>query len=372
MAETWKGRAVGGWSGDLMSRHTVLLALVAPIIVTNISASSSAKTLQIQQELDSLVPDLLEEHRVPGAAIAVVEKDQNLVRGYGLRRADLPEPIGPDTVFEAASLGKPVFAYAMLKREAEGLLDLDRPLSASLQTPFVDGDPRIDRITARHVLAHTTGFPNWRPKRFSENPGPLQFLRDPGSQFGYSGEGYSYLQVVIEEQTGVGLEAIMQAQVFGPLGMTRSGFRWSAHFEPDFAWPHNHWGEAGYKWYPEKAGVAYSLHSTARDFARFLETMLADDDRIAAAMLAPQVTLPGTAQLAWSLGWGIEHRPDGDWFWQWGDNDRFKHFAMGSRRQQRAILVLTNGRNGAKVHRAIIEAVLGFQPRSLSFEMIRY
>ena len=349
-----------------------MLALAACAAPAGLPPPSFAGSLPVEHKLDSLIPGLLEKHRVPGAAVAVVQNGETLVRGYGLRRADLPEPVGPDTVFEAASLGKPVFAYAMMKRVAAGQLDLDRPLAASLETPFVDDDPRVDVITARHVLAHTTGFPNWRPKRFSQSPGPLKILHDPGSQFGYSGEGYSYLQVVIEEQIGDGLEAIMQANVFGPLGMTRSGFLWSAYFEPDFAWPHNHWGEAGYKWYPEKAGAAFSLHSTARDFARFLETMLAEDDPIAAAMLAPQVTLPGTAQLAWSLGWGIEHRPDGDWFWQWGDNDRFKHFAMGSRRKQRGIVVLTNGRNGAKVHRAVIEAVLGFQPRALSFELIRY
>ncbi len=75
---------------------------------------------------------------------------------------------------------------------------------------------------------------------------------------------------------------------------------------------------------------------------------------------------------AWSLGWGIERRPDGDWFWHWGDNEGFKHFVMGSRRQGRAVLVLTNARRGARVYRAVVEAVLGFLPKALDLKCIRY
>jgi len=67
-------------------------------------------------------------------------------------------------VFEAASLSKPVMAYAVLKLADAGKLDLDKPLSQYLDKPYIDNDERLNLITARRVLTHTTGFPNWRPR----------------------------------------------------------------------------------------------------------------------------------------------------------------------------------------------------------------
>ena len=326
----------------------------------------------MEQRLDALLPGLLADYAVPGAAIAVMDGDAHLLRTYGLRRNGTQEPVGSETVFEAASLGKPLFAYAIVQRVVAGDLDLDRPLSGVLEEPFLLGDDRIHEITARRVLSHTTGFPNWRPNRFSSKPGALEILRQPGSAFGYSGEGYMYLQAVIEQETGKRLDAVMQSDVFAPLGMTRSAFVWSEDFAPDFALPHNDQGEPGVKQRLRLAGAAYSLHSTLEDFARFLSRMLAEDDATADAMLRPQIAFCDNAALGWSLGWGIERREDGDWFWQWGDNQGFKHFVMGSRSRQKAVLVFTNGDRGANVHRAVTEAVLGFSPQALELDLIRY
>lgn len=327
-------------------------------------------SLPLEQRLDALVPALLDEHRVPGAAVAVIEPAGVLIRGYGLRHGKQPEPVGAETVFEAASLGKPLFAYAMMKRVLAGDLDLDRPLSDQLAEPFAEDGEWLPRITARHVLSHTTGFPNWRPKRFSGDPGPLRVLVEPGSQFGYSGEGYMYLQGVTERRTSQPLDRVMEPSVLDSLGMVSTGYLWSDRFEADFATPHGYWGQIREKWRPQVPGAAYSLHSTASDLARFLEAMLAEDDAVAEAMLRPQVEI--SEHLAWSLGWGLEPRPDGDWFWQWGDNEGFKHFVMGSRSAGRAVLVLTNARRGAHVYRAVVQSVLGFLPEALDFEKIQY
>ena len=327
-------------------------------------------TLPLEERLDALLPGLLAEHGVPGAAVVMIEGGETLVRGYGLRRAGRPEPIGPDTVFEAASLGKPLFAYAMMQRVEAGALDLDRPLAEDLERLPTEDEARFRRITARQVLAHTTGLPNWRPNRFSDDPGPLRVLRKPGEAFGYSGEGYMALQQVSERQAGESMERSIQTSLFEPLGMSRSRYSWTRSFETDFALPHDREGKTGEKRYLRRAGAAYSLHSTAADLARFLQRMLDRTDAIAEAMLAPQVEISG--RLAWSLGWGLERRPECDWFWQWGDNSGFKHFALGSRRQGRAVLVLTNGDKGPHVYRTVVEAALGVRPEALSFKMIRY
>jgi len=351
--------------------RTAALALSAFLLASALTAGRSAiaddQSAPFQQTLDGLVPGLLAERHVPGAAVAVVDAGRTLVRGYGQRRAKSPEPVGPETVFEAASLGKPVFAYAIMLRVADGRLDLDRPLSESLDAPFAEDSDRLWRITARHVLAHTTGFPNWRPRRFSDPPGTLVILREPGSAFGYSGEGYMYLQAVVERRSGETLERLMQESLLSPLGMTRSSYLWSDAFEADFAQPHGYWGQAGKKWRGRRAGVAFSLHATAADLARFLEAMLARDNLVAEAMLVPQVEPAYGEGLAWSLGWGLERRPEGDWFWQWGDNEGFEHFVIGSRPEGRAVLVLTNGDRGARVYRTVVEAVLEFRPRSFEW-----
>lgn len=143
-------------------------------------------------------------------------------------------------MFEAGSTSKPVFAYAVLKLCERGIMALDVPLAASKAAPWLTGDPRAALITARHVLSHTSGFPNWRSK---DDPLRVQFA--PGSQWSYSGEGYSYLQSVVTHLTGTvdrsacsrfeegvmvcatDIDAFMRRQVLAPFGMARSGYVWN-------------------------------------------------------------------------------------------------------------------------------------------------
>ncbi len=328
------------------------------------------ESLPLDARLDALVPALLAEHKVPGAALVFLAPDRTLVRGYGLRRAGGGEPVGPETLFEAASLGKPLFAYVMMQRVLDGALDLDRPLAIGLERLPSEDEALFRQITARHVLSHTTGLPNWRPKHFTPEPEPLRVHRVPGSAYGYSGEGFMYLQRVSEGRLGESMESIVQRSLLAPLGMATTSYTWAEAFESDHALPHDDKGEPGQPRRLHKVGVAYSLHSTASDLARFLERMLAEADPVAEAMLAPQVEIEG--RLAWSLGWGLERRDDGDWFWQWGDNSGFKHVVYGSRSRRRAVLVLTNGDKGANVHSVVVETLLGFRPEALDFRMIRY
>jgi CubicO group peptidase (beta-lactamase class C family) len=116
--------------------------------------------------LERDIPHLMSDGEIPGLSIAVVRNGKLAwSRGFGVKNSETQEPVGDNTVFEAASLSKPVFAYAVLKLVEEGKLDLDTPLNAYLPGRYdVGDDPRLDQITARRVLSHTTGFPNWRPR----------------------------------------------------------------------------------------------------------------------------------------------------------------------------------------------------------------
>src|SRR5919112_1759048 len=172
--------------------------------------------------LDSLIPALLDSAGVPGLALATVSRGRIVwARGFGSRRQGETERIDTATVFEAASLGKPVFAYAVMKLVDEGRFDLDRPLASYQPLPDLSQDSRYQRITARMVLSHTSGLPN------EVRPGEhlsLQF--EPGTRFSYSGAGFAYLQRVIEGVVRTPLDTFVRRTVFEPLHMTNSAYRW--------------------------------------------------------------------------------------------------------------------------------------------------
>ena len=142
----------------------------------------------------------MERGHIPDVAIAFFSRN----RVQTLFCTSSAEVLFPDAIYEAASLSKPVLALGVLTLVQEGKLDLDRPLSTYLShayehqdNPFRPGatdavsDPRFSKITARMVLSHTSGLPNW-----SHN-GPLTLQSDPGTKWSYSGEGYVYLQAVV-------------------------------------------------------------------------------------------------------------------------------------------------------------------------------
>ena len=133
------------------------------------------------------IPELMAQKNVVGLSVALVQEAEGKSRptvawqrGFGLKDKASGEPVTHETVFQAASLSKPIFAYAVLKACAEGLLDLDTPLSDYLPEPYIPDDARLHRIAARHVLSHTSGFPNWRPK-----DQPLRTHFPAGERFAY-------------------------------------------------------------------------------------------------------------------------------------------------------------------------------------------
>src|SRR5215468_2276665 len=175
--------------------------------------------------LDKSLPDLMAKGAVPGLSIALIrDRTTYWVHSFGVRDAKSGQPVTEETIFEAASLSKPVFAYAVLKLVDQGKLDLDTPLTHywPSDSPYsIDpaNDPRLQQITARIVLSHRTGFPNWRP-----DGKPLTIYFAPGSRFSYSGEGYVYLQRTVERIESKPLNQIMQEIVFAPLGMNDSTY----------------------------------------------------------------------------------------------------------------------------------------------------
>jgi CubicO group peptidase (beta-lactamase class C family) len=178
-------------------------------------------------DLEEQIPKLMADAGVPGISIAIVQ-DAKLLwhRGFGVRDSESKALFDNDTVFEVASLSKPVFAYAVMKLCEKGVMDLDRPLTKYTPERFLPDDPRLDLITARHCLSHTSGFPNWR-----SDEEPLKLLFTPGEKWSYSGEGYSYLQSVVTHLTGTDTATYIKRNLLTPFRMTSSGYLWSDTME---------------------------------------------------------------------------------------------------------------------------------------------
>ena len=165
---------------------------------------------------------LMREKKIPGLSMAIIENSEIVLHSeLGVKNSQTKDLIDKDTLFEAASLSKPVFAYGVLKLVEKGQLNLDKPLVEYLAHSDIKNDERVNCITARMVLTHTSGFPNWRPKNES-----LKIHFQPGERFSYSGEGFLYLQKVIEQISGLSLEDYIKKNVFTPLEMNHSTFVW--------------------------------------------------------------------------------------------------------------------------------------------------
>jgi CubicO group peptidase (beta-lactamase class C family) len=310
---------------------------------------------------------LLKNSHVPGLAYAVIRGGKIVdVKTFGVRDATSMNPVDEHTVFEVASLSKPVFAYAVLQLVDSGVLSLDDPLSKYVPD-YVKGDPRAALVTVGDVLSQTSGLQNWRSKT-----SPLKTYFAPGSRFSYSGEGFIWLQRVVVAITGETLNDLMARLVFDPLEMKRSSYIWRSDFEADYAMPHDAQLTPGNKKRPAKPRVASTLHTTAADYARFLQAVLSGArlrPATAAAWLKPQIRLyqrciecvqldtPDADQhVAWGLGWGLE--PGQGLFFHWGDNGGFKAFVVGSVATQSAVVVFTNGSNGMAIMPDIISQLM--------------
>lgn len=358
--------------GVMSSTHRMIPFLVSFLFALPSQANDNSPHVA---KIEAQIPKLLAKTKVPGLSFALIENGQVVYEaGFGVtRKGEGDTRVGKDTVFEAASLAKPVFAWRVLELIAEGRLDLDRPLSDYLDEPWI-ADPRLPQITARRVLSHQSGFPNWRPDRWTSEPKPLRIEFEPGSRFGYSGEGYMYLQAVVEKITGRPLALELEETVLQKLGMSSSSYIWRPDYEKTCATGHDRAGKERPKFKPPAAFAAGSLHTTAGDYARFLAAHF--DPQNEPVRLLLEKTTPVERGIAWGLGWGLEtidgKLPGSPFFWHWGDNGSFKALVFGSRSEKRAIVCLTNGEAGLKACRPLIETVFPGSHPALKFRMLNY
>ncbi|MFT4604074.1 MAG: CubicO group peptidase (beta-lactamase class C family) [Rhodothermales bacterium] len=312
-----------------------------------------ATTTSVQaQNRDAELLNLMEEAGIPGLGVAVLLRGElSYVRTFGVRSNATSPRADTSSVFEAASLTKPIVAYIAMQLVDEGVLNLDRPLSDYVTYPDVAHSSRAAGITARMVLSHTSGLPNWRP-----SAGRLDLVNAPGQTFSYSGEGFLYLQRAIEALLSRPLHAAADDRVFLPMGMTSSGLIWKEEFRAVIAVGHSATGLPFDKFVPTEANAAYSLHTTPSDYARFLANVLAGEG-LSTESVSEMNALQADAEegVSWGLGWGRERTSRGQALWHWGDNRGYKAFVAGYPGQGRGFVVLTNSDNGMLALHRLVE-----------------
>jgi CubicO group peptidase (beta-lactamase class C family) len=344
---------------------SVLLALASCVASRPPSVAASS----VSSALDARIPALLGKYKVASIGLAlIVDGRVVLERGYGEQSAGIPAT--SDTLYNLASLTKPVTAEALLRLVAESQLSLDESFSSHWVDPDVASDPRHLQLTLRVVLSHQTGLPNWR----GHSPdGKLSFAFAPGSGYGYSGEGYDYAARFASRKLGSSFEYLAQEQLFAPLRMTSTSFSWREWMQGRLAEPlesDGRWGnpqvENTSQW-----NAANNLITTTGDYARFVVSVMQGEGlkpQLAAERLRPVSgpqpdwtcdVEPATAcpqSLKVVLGWRRLEFVDGPVFMHTGSNDRpggERTLAYFDPRRRRGVVILTSGADGGRLYRDV-------------------
>jgi CubicO group peptidase (beta-lactamase class C family) len=316
--------------------------------------------------LDALAPVWLAAHDVPSMGIAYIDGGRvRWTRVYGEQAPG--EPATRRTLYNVASVTKPVFAEMLLRLAASGAIDLDSPLYPDWVDPDVADDPRHRRLTYRLVLSHRTGFPNWR----RETGDVLRFMAEPGTAFGYSGEGYEYAARAVVNRTGQSLESLVRDLVLEPLGMSSTALTRQPWFEGRIAVPHLMDGQPGPPAVRRTgdASAADDLHTTADDFAAFVVAVMNGDGlpvELAAqrdsihtpdptATCDPAVVTRCPDRVGVGLGWWIYEYPDETVLMHSGSDAGEKAIAFYIPERRTGAVILTNGAYGFNVYFDVID-----------------
>ena len=347
------------------------------------------------EALTARIEELAARAKVHGLTVSIFN-DRELVysRAFGVKNTETKEPLGLDTVFYGASLSKAVFGVLVMRLVEDRVIELDKPLVTYLDKPIetleashrkawhedlrdLAGDPRHRKITARMCLSHTTGLANWR---WIEKDRKLRIHFEPGSRYSYSGEGLTFLQVVLERLTKRSLEDLMREKVFVPYGMATSSYTWQASFEANYAHGHDEAGKVLEKDKDNKARSASTLETTSADYARFTRAVLRREGLSQASwdeLFKPQIRIRSKRQfgraawapeeittenddiaLSYGLGWGVLETPHGRGAFKEGHGDGFEHYSILFPAKGLGVAILTNSANGESAFKELLELTI--------------
>lgn len=364
--------------GCIVAAHLALLLTVPAAASPPAAVAGERSADQIRAALDREVPGLLAEHKVPSVSIALIRQGRIvLAAAYGVQSPGVAATT--HTLYNIASLTKPLTAEVVLRLASQGFFSLDEPMAPYWTDPDIAADPRRMKLTPRLALSHQTGFPNWR----DDNTG-LRFARDPGSGYSYSGEGYQYVARFVEKRLGRSFDELAQSNLFDPVGMASTAFARKPWFDGRVAIPADADGKPLEPHFTKhRYNAADLVYSTPQDYAAFMVAVWKDKGltpviareraRIQASMMgdcqgAAAATCP--PELGFGLGWEVANFPRDRLFLHTGHDDGLYTVAYLDKTTGDGAAIFTNGQNGSDIAPALV-AILGACPACVRFLQVQ-
>ena len=336
----------------------------------------------IHMDIPRFIKDTIESSRlrfgIPGAGIAYVQNGKvSWAEGFGVKNTNTDMQVSGHTVFCAASVSKVITAFLALQIWSQKGLKLDEGIGQHINLP----DEDMSSITPRQILSHTSGLPNWFPHLVERLKGERALLPEncnllshPGERFIYSGEGYYWLQKVIENITDRSFELFAAQEVFSPLRMKHTSFVWKSAYRQTAAHAHDDANEPVDRSRAVELhaipNASASLYTTPYDLGLFLShLMLPDIRKIVDKMLSVQIDL--SDRISWSLGWGVERpwKTQHPWYWHHGRGG-FTNLVLWSAFHQKGLVVLTNTQRNVDAEHfthELTDAILGDEHAAFAF-----
>lgn len=359
-----------------MKKLVFLFVALFAYCLSNAQESSIAPKLSTKEAIAQLqkdIPQLMKEANVPGMSVALIRNGKMVWSGvYGLMSNNTRQPVTKQSIFEANSLSKPVFGYAVLTLVDQGKIDLDKPIYKYMDSGYFDKaciDPRVKLVTARMILSNSSGI--GYPPDFSDDKFVMNF--NPGEKFQYSPQGFGVLARVIEYITQMRLENFMQQAILGPLHMDQSSYVWESRYDSLRVYRHNWQGNADSTQHGkyQHGAACCSLQTNADDYSKVVIALMNGELLKKATwqeMMKPQINVDKRApNVFWGLGWGLEKTQAGECFWHWGDGGRSKDYITGNLSTKDGIVFFANSENGLSFTQEIMDDAIGGEHPGITF-----
>ena len=320
----------------------------------------------------------MKELDVPGVSIAVFDKGAiQWAKGYGVADKNTTGNVDTSTLFQAASISKPLTAVALMKLAEENKIQLDEDINEQLTGWKIPANDFTNEqsVTPRQIAGHmgglsVQGFVGY--KQTDKIPGvveilngvapanskPVRAVTKPGVKQQYSGGGFTVLQLLLEEKAKKPFSLLMKEIVLQPAGMNRSLFALQLpdSLQKNFAKANGNAANGGYNIYPEQA--AAGLWTTASDLARFMINTGSSYREGKGILQQSTVQTMFTKQPGGNgTGFGIEGDGDDKRFGHWGGNVGYACYAVSFVESGKGIVVMTNSDNGFQLIKEVVRAV---------------
>ena len=316
-------------------------------------------------ELQNLIiAKLLDDYKIPALGVATINNGK-IEETKVFENSKNTNKYSDDTIFNVASLTKPITAFLTLELISQGKWTLDKSLSKYWIDPDITKDSRNKKITTRQILSHQTGFPNWRWMKPYHR---LNFDFDPGTKYQYSGEGFEYLRKAIEIKFNNSIENLAQEYLFKPLKMNNTSYVWKDQDETSKLAIGYDKDMKPYKQYiNKKSNAADDVHTNLHDYATFLNAILNQkhlNQDIYNEMVKKQVKTK--ANKYFGLGFEIYDLGNGEIALAHGGSDegsQFIFFLLPKTKQ--GLIIFTNSDNGNKTYEKILDYFWGEKGRKI-------